>query len=104
MNRCSFYTSAVATEHYLGMRAPAFLWQAVLEQAIKDIVSGPSAFEMRGKSPDEMRAMRLQFQVAAQCWVDDDANEPRRFVWVCEQLGLDPAAVRKSIDEKASSR
>jgi hypothetical protein len=49
---------------------------------------------------EERAAMRLQFSVAAQCWVDDEENEPRRFVWVCEQLGLDPAAVRRSIEEK----
>ena len=96
----SFYTSAVATEHFLGMRWPTAIWQAVLTQAINDIVKGPSVYEMRGMSLQEQQAMRLQFQVAAQCWVDDDANEPRRFVWVCEHLGLDPAAVRKSIEEK----
>ena len=96
----SFYTSAVATEHYLGMRWPRAIWQAVLEQAIRDIVAGPSVYETRGLSMEERAAMRLQFSVAAQCWVDDDENEPRRFVWVCEQLGLDPAAVRREIGTK----
>jgi len=100
MNRCSFYTTAPATEHYLGVRWPRAIWQAVLQQAIRDITDGPSVYEMRGMSLEEMAAMRLQFQAAAQCWVDDDANEPRRFVWVCEQLGLDPSAVRRSIEEK----
>ena len=96
----SFYTSAVATEHYLGMRWPRAIWQAVLEQAIRDIVTGPSVYETRGLSMEERAAMRLQFSVAAQCWVDDEENEPRRFVWVCEQLGLEPAAVRMSIESK----
>lgn len=95
-----FYSTDVATEHYLGIRWPRALWQSVLEQAIRDIVAGPSLWEMRGKSIHEMEQMRRDFQVAAQFWVDDEANEPRRFVWVCEQLGLDPAAVRLSIEKR----
>lgn len=95
-----FYNTAVATEHYLGMRWPRAIWQAVLEQAIRDIVEGPSLWEFRGMSLAEMKCARLEYQAAAQHWVDDEVNEPRRFVWVCEQLGLDPAAVRKSIEER----
>lgn len=98
-----FYTTDAATEHYLGIRWPREIWRAVLEQAIRDITHGPSVYEMRGKSLEEMAAMRLQFQVAAQCWIDDEANEPRRFVWVCEQLGLDPAAVRREIERKVAA-
>jgi hypothetical protein len=32
--------------------------------------------------------------------VADDENEPRRFVWVCEQLGLEVSAVRRSIERR----
>jgi enterochelin esterase-like enzyme len=99
----SFYTSAVATEHYLGMRWPRAIWRAVLEQAIADIVSGPSWAEMRNLSLREAAEMRLAYRQAAEDWVADEENEPRRFVWVCEQLGLEPAAVRKSIAEKLSA-
>jgi hypothetical protein len=96
----NFYNTAVATEHYLGMRWPAAVWQAVLEQAITDIVEGPSLWEFRGMSLAEMKHARLEHQAAAQHWVDDDGEEPRRFRWVCEQLGLDPAAVRASIERR----
>lgn len=95
-----FYNTDVATEHYLGIRWPRAIWQAVLEQAIRDILEGPSLYEMRGKSLQEMAQMRREYSVAAQFWVDDEVNEPRRFAWVCDQLGLDPAAVRNSIDER----
>ena len=96
----SFYTSAVATEHYLGIRWPRAVWQAVLEQAITDLVEGPTLAEVRGMEPEAMKQFRRDIQVAAQCWIDDEANEPRRFVWVCEQLDLDPQAVRVSIERR----
>jgi hypothetical protein len=95
-----FYNTDVATEHYLGIRWPRFIWQAVLEQAIRDIVEGPSVWEMRDMTLREMVAAREEFRVAAQCWVDDETNEPRRFLWVCELLGLDPGAVRASIEQR----
>jgi hypothetical protein len=93
----SFYTTAVATEHYLGITWPRAIWQAVLEQAIRDIVEGPHASELRHLSLAEVRAAQHEFATAAQHWVDDQVNEPRRFVWVCEQLGLEPDAVRREI-------
>ena len=96
-----FYNTDAATEHYLGIRWPRAIWQAVLEQAIKDIIEGPSLYEMRGKSVQEMNVMRLEYQAAAQFWMDDPVNEPRRFEWVCDQLGLDPGAVRASVAERA---
>lgn len=92
-----FYNTAVATEHYLGMRWPRAIWQAVIEQAIRDILGEPSEFEMAGLMPREANQLRLDFQAAAQAWVDDEEDEPRRFVWVCDHLGLDPQAVRDSI-------
>lgn len=92
-----FYTDDIATEHYLGIRWPLAIWRAVLAQAIEDARNGPSLYEMKGLSLQEMVHMRNEYQVAARCWIDDDANEPRRFVWVCELLGLDPDAVRKAI-------
>lgn len=96
----SFYTSAVATEHWLGIRWPRAIWQAVLEQAIKDVVDGPAAFELRNLSLADQHALACAMRAAAEHWIEDDTNEPRRFVWVCEQLGLDPAAVRRSIEER----
>lgn len=96
----SFYTSAVATEHYLGIRWPVAIWTAVLKQAVADILDGPAAWEVRGLSLEEARKLALDFRAAAEHWVEDETNEPRRFVWVCEQLGLDPSAVRRSIAER----
>jgi hypothetical protein len=96
-----FYNTDVATEHYLGMRWGRAIWQAVLEQAIRDIVEGPSVWEMRGLTLAQMNERRLQFKEAAQRWVDDEENEPRRFVWACMQLELDPTAVRASIEKRS---
>lgn len=95
-----FYNTAVATEHYLGMRWPRAIWQAVLEQAIRDILEGPSEFETRGLMPREAVQLQLDFQAAAQHWVDDEENEPRRFEWVCDHLNLDPQAVRTGIKRR----
>lgn len=96
----SFYTSDVYVEHYLGIRWPARVWAAVLEQAIRDVVDGPAEFEFKGMSADQRDEVEAHIQAAAEDWVADNANEPRRFVWVCEQLGLAPDAVRRSIDER----
>lgn len=88
---------------YLQMRAPAAMWQAVLEQAMKDIVDGPGVWEFRGGtrlSVEEMRVQAEQVRQAAEEWVADERNEPRRFVWVCDMLSLEPTAVRRAIEEK----
>ena len=90
-------TAAAATEHYLGIRWPRAIWQAVLEQAIRDITDGPSVWELRQMPLDERQQFCMDVRAAAERWVEDQENEPQRFVWVCEQLGLDPAAVRASI-------
>lgn len=95
-----FYTTAVATEHWLGIRWPRAIWQAVLEQAIRDVVQGPPAYELRDLSLADQNALRLALRAAAEHWIEDDTNEPRRFVWVCDQLGLNPDAVRRSIKER----
>ena len=104
MNARSFYTSDVYVEHYLGMRWPAAVWRTVLEQAIADIVDGPAEWELRplGSDLHARRKLALNIRAAAEHWVEDDTNAPRRFVWVCEQLGLDPSAVRRSIEERKS--
>jgi hypothetical protein len=87
-------------EHYMGVRWPAAVWQAVLEQAIRDIVNGPSWSEMQGKSLGEAREMQLAYRQAAQDWIDDPMNEPRRFLWVCDVLNLDPQVVRTAISKR----
>jgi hypothetical protein len=92
-----FYNSDVFVEHYLGLRWPVRVWAAVLEQAKKDAVSGPEAFETRGMAPYTAEAFRAGVQDAARDWIADELNEPRSFVWVCEQLDLDPDAVRRSV-------
>lgn len=99
--RLSFYTTAVATEHYLGMRWPRAVWESVLTQAIDDIVEGPDLAEI--VSHPDPQQFALDIEAAAQAWVDDPSNEPRRFVWVCEQLDLDPAAVRAAITKRKGS-
>jgi hypothetical protein len=98
--RLSFYTTAAATEHYLGIRWPAAVWRTVLEQAITDVVEGMSQFELQGLTRDEALRLDADVRVAAQNWLDDPANEPRRFVWVCEQLDLEPAAVRAAVERR----
>lgn len=68
------------------------LWHAVLVQAIRDVVSGPEEFES-GLSEEDCRR-------AAQHWVNDSKDEPRRFLWVCDHLDLEPNAVRRQIAER----
>jgi len=98
-----FYTSDVYAEHYLGIRWPRAVWAAVIEQAIRDIVDGPAEWELKGLEPDYANALRYDIRAAAERWVADEANEPRRFVWVCETLGFDPGAVRRSIARRRAA-
>lgn len=108
MNPRSFYTNAVATEHYLGIRWPREIWAAVLKQAVDDAINGPSLVETAGHfaarneawSVEGKRRFELEIRGAAEDWIADDANEPRRFVWVCEQLGVEPSAVRTEIERR----
>lgn len=100
----SFYNTDVYVEHYLGVRWPVAIWRSVLEQAIKDIVEGPAVHELRDCADmREKEKLCLEIRAAAEHWVEDEANEPRRFLWVCEQLGLEPSAVRRSIEERKSA-
>jgi hypothetical protein len=95
----SFYTSDVYAEHYLGIRWPRAVWSRVLEQAVADIVDDPSPY-FKAELARMDAALRREIRAAAEHWIADDANEPRRFVWVCEQLGLEVAAVRRSIEKR----
>lgn len=92
-----FYNTDAAAEHYLGIRWPAAVWAAVLKQAIDDILVGPAACELRGLDLHEAERLQFEFRAAAEHWIEDDVNEPRRFVWVCEQLGVSPDAIRRML-------
>ena len=82
------------------MRWPREVWAAVLKQAVQDATTGPAEFELRGMSVEAAENLRGDIRAAAEAWFADDANEPRRFVWVCEQLGVSPDAVRRSIERR----
>lgn len=96
----SFYNTVAYAEHYLGIRWPTAIWTAVLKQAVADILDGPASHETRDLTLADARALAFDMRAAAEHWVEDETNEPRRFVWVCEQLGLDPTAVRRAISER----
>lgn len=81
----------------MGIRWPRAIWQAVLEQAITDAVDGVPQFELEGLTRDEGIRLDAEVTAAARDWIADDRNEPRRFVWVCEQLDLEPSAVRAAV-------
>lgn len=98
--RLGFYNTDAAAEHYLGIRWPRAIWQAVLEQAINDAVEGMSAYELEGMSLEAAKQLDDQVRLAAKSWIEDTVNEPRRFVWVCEQLDLDPSAVRAVVERR----
>lgn len=95
-----FYNTLAYAEHYLGLRWPAAIWTAVLKQAVADIITGPGQHELRDLDPVAAVDFAADVRAAAERWVEDESNEPRRFVWVCEQLGLDPSAVRRAIAER----
>lgn len=99
VRRLSFYNTASAAEHYLGLRWPRAVWEEVLKQAIDDVVEGPHPDELSGYEGNTY-SLSCYIKEAAQSWIDDPSNEPRRFVWVCEQLDLDPSAVRAAIERK----
>ena len=51
-------------------------------------------FHVRARATADPQHERVQF--AHDCeWVSSDRDTPFSFVWVCEQLGLDPAVVRR---------
>lgn len=100
MNRLSFYNSTAAAEHYMGIRWPTAIWRTVLEQAITDAIDGPPAFETAGLAFEAAAQFDLDIRRAAMEWIEDETNEPRRFVWVCEQLDLEPTAVRAAVERR----
>lgn len=55
------------------------LWCAVLALAIEDLSSG------------NYRA------VLARSWIASREAEPGSFLWICEELGLDPEAIRRRV-------
>ena len=82
------------------MRWPRAIWQAVLEQAIKDATEGLAQFELEGLTERAALELNTEISDAAQAWIEDDVNEPRRFAWVCEQLDLEPTAVRAAVERR----
>lgn len=100
MNRTSFYSRETTAADYLQARAPRELWASVLAQAVDDVTKPIAEFETRGMTPAAAQEYRGALRVAAEEWVADEGMEPRRFVWVCDQLGMDPGAVRRRIKEK----
>lgn len=102
MTRLSFYTTAAAAEHYLGIKWPPAIWRTVLEQAITDAIEGPPEVELLGMQADDAAVFSRDIRYAAMEWIEDEANEPRRFVWVCEQLDLEPSAVRAAVHKRRS--
>jgi hypothetical protein len=103
VNRISFYSRETTAYDYLQARAPRHLWAAVLEQAIRDVVEGPSQSECRFMDLGEAQRFCLAVRVAAEEWIADEENEPRRFCWVCEQLGVEPSAVRARIARRRAA-
>jgi hypothetical protein len=55
------------------------LWGSVLTQAIQDL-SGPNLIAK-----------------SARAWLTSRNTTPGSLIWICDQLGLDPAAVRQSV-------
>lgn len=62
------------------------LWSSVLTQAIQDL-SGP---DMVAKP--------------ARAWLISRNTSLGSLIWVCDQLGLDPAAVRQSVLRRRTER
>ena len=99
-------TGAVAAR-WLNYRWPVALWQAVLAQAITDIVEGPDAAEVRAmklpssRHEDDYRCAILD---AATLWMWSDDDALYTFVWVCEQLNLDPDYIRRLTTARVFAR
>lgn len=67
----------------------ALLW-AVLERATMDwggrCLYGGTSWRQTAR-----------YVTDAACWFGDDADDPWTFVWVCQQLQLDPGRVRDTL-------
>lgn len=103
MTTPSFYRTETTAYDYLQARAPRELWAAVLKQAIEDAVNGPPQAETEAAAAnlfctpeDYVEAVKHD----ARHWMADEENEPRRFLWVCDVLGLDPQYVRGQVKER----
>ena len=61
------------------------LWLAVLEQAIKDA-----------------RGTRIYYSVVeeARDWFKSENEDPGSFLWICRLLGLDPEAVKNTVEKE----
>jgi hypothetical protein len=62
------------------------LWAAVLIQAIKDLTGHGRVY----KQPE-----RAQVQYFARLWFADDNREVGSFLWICDQLEVEPSWIRR---------
>jgi hypothetical protein len=62
------------------------LWAGVLVQAIRDCVGYIAA-------PNKRERARVQY--FARLWFADDNREVGSFLWVCDQLELEPSWIRR---------
>jgi hypothetical protein len=77
------------------MDSEKLLWCSVLIRAIQD-AAAINLLEPRGTS------MSALLQRRAAAWIGSDGNEAGGFLWVCEALSLDPAAVRRRAGQIAA--
>ncbi len=99
----TFYDNAAAAERYFGLRWLRAVWNAVLVQAIEDVVRGPADFELKGLAPVEACAYISSVKEAAALWIGSDVDTLQSFVWVCECLNLDPAVIRRGVGRKVKA-
>ena len=64
------------------------LWAAVLDQAIKDTLDDKGA-------PKGHESIIAE---SARAWFSSKSQEQGSFLWICDVLGFDPAAVRDYVD------
>lgn len=68
------------------------LWSAVLERAINDIIKKENAVTT---SISDIRESKR--------WILSDDDDNYSFIWVCSQLNIDPALIRKKIAQEKYS-
>jgi len=69
------------------------LWSAVVKLSILDLAKGPG----------QSSAQQQNFS-AARLWLWSDAHVPTSFVWVCENMGWSPQAIRRRLGDKLRGR